>query len=161
MSKTQFLDTDAAFALRVRQLQDRLSDQMSDALIESGLKLNAKTTGMVQLLYSEGPCSKAYIAHRLQYSHQLASQRLSWLLANNMAVTEVNTTDRRQQSVKLTKAGMTEAKKLQRFLPKLRDAYKGLFLEIGIDLDASIRMADQALEKKSLSERLSPGKKSS
>jgi len=158
MSKTQFLDTDAAFALRVKQLQDRLSEQMSDALIESGLKLNAKTTGIVQLLYSEGPCSKAYIAQRLRYSHQLASQRLSWLLSHDMAVTEVNTTDRRQQIVKLTKIGTVEAKKLQRFLPKLRDAYKGLFVEIGIDLDASIAAADQALEKKPLSERLSPGK---
>lgn len=159
MIKTQFLDTDAAFALRVKQLQDRISDQMSDALIESGLKLNAKTTGIVQLLYSEGPCSKAYIAHRLRYSHQLASQRLSWLLTNDMAVTEADATDRRHQNARLTKAGMIEAKKLQRFLPKLRHAYKDLFIEIGIDLDASIAVADQALEKRSLSERLSSGKK--
>ena len=90
MIKTQFLDTDAAFALRVKQLQDRLSDQMSDALIESGLNLNAKTTGIVQLLYSEGPCSKAYIAHRLRYSHQLASQRLPWQSIQGKTLTETH-----------------------------------------------------------------------
>jgi DNA-binding MarR family transcriptional regulator len=150
----QFLDTEAAFALRAKQLVDRLYDQMAEALIERGLKIISKTMGIVQLLYSEGAQSQAQIADRLKYSHQLTAQRLAWLYDNEVVVSERDPSDARRRLVQLTPAGIEEGKKLQAFLPELIDAYDALFEEIGIDLDAAIQKADCALEQTPLKERM-------
>ena len=155
MAKIQFLDTSAAFALRVKQLQDRLAEQMEDAMAQFGLGIAGKTTGIVQLLYSEGPASTAQIAQRLRYSHQLAAQRLSWLLEHGMAIADADKNDRRRQIIKLTKRGLAQAEKLQRFLPQLRDAYADLFEELGFDLDAAIVQANSALDATPLTVRFS------
>lgn len=155
MAKTQFLDTSAAFALRVQQLQDRLMEQMEDAMAQCGLTIPGKTTGIVQMLYFEGHSSTAEIAQRLRYSHQLAAQRLAWLLEHGIASADADKNDRRRQIVKLTKRGLAEAKKLQRFLPQLHGAYSHLFEELGFDLDAAIVQANNALDAMPLADRLS------
>ena len=150
----QFLETEAAFALRVRHLADRLYDQMADALADRGLQIISKTMGIVQLLYSEGAKSQAEIADRLQFSHQLAAQRLAWLYKNDFVVSKPDPLDARRRLVQLTPAGMTEGKKLQTFLPVLISAYDGLFEEISIDLDAAIQKALCALEETPLKARM-------
>ena len=150
----QYLDTEAAFALRAKHLVDRLYDQMADALMEEGLKIISKTMGIVQLLYSEGAMSQAQIADRLKYSHQLTAQRLSWLYDNDFVVSERDPTDARRRLVQLTSAGMAEGKKLQSFLPILMHAYDALFEEIDLDLDAAIQKADGALEATPLKVRM-------
>ncbi|MEQ9315017.1 MAG: hypothetical protein RLN72_04140, partial [Henriciella sp.] len=150
----QYLDTDAAFALRTKHLVDRLDDQIADALIEKGLKIVTKTMGIVQLLYSEGAKSQADIADRLKYSHQLTAQRLAWLYDNDFAISERDPSDARRRLVQLTSAGMSEGKKLQSFLPKLIDAYQSLFEEIEIDLDAAIQRAHRALDGTPLKTRM-------
>ncbi len=151
---SQFLDTEAAFALRAKQLVDRLYEQMADALIERGLKIISKTMGIVQLLYSEGAKSQAQIADRLKYSPQLTTQRLAWLIDNEFVVSQRDPSDARRRLVQLTSAGMAEGSKLQSFLPDLISAYDALFEEIGIDLDAAIQKADVALEATPLKERM-------
>lgn len=150
----QYLDTEAAFALRAKHLVDRLYDQMADALIEQGLKVISKTMGIVQLLYSEGAKSQAEISDRLKYSHQLTGQRLAWLYDNEFVVSERDPKDARRRLVRLTSTGMVEGEKLQLFLPALIDAYDTLFEEIGIDLDAVIQRADRALQETPLKTRI-------
>ena len=150
----QYLDTEAAFALRTKHFVDRLDDQMAEALVEQGLKIISKTMGIVQLLFSEGAKSQAEIAGRLKYSHQLIAQRLTWLYDNEFAVSERDPSDARRRLVQLTPAGMAEGKKLQSFLPMLIDAYDALFEEIGIDLDGAIQQAHCALEQTSLKARM-------
>ena len=150
----QFLDTEAAFALRAKHLAERLYDQMADALVEQGLNIISKTMGIVQLLYSEGAKSQAEIAERLKYSHQLTAQRLAWLYENDFVVSERDQKDARRRLVQLTPAGLEEGEKLQAFLPILRKAYGELFEEIEIDLDAAIQKADRALEAVPLKRRM-------
>lgn len=152
----QYLDTEAAFALRTKHLVDRLYDQMADALVEKGLNIISKTMGIVQLLYSEGAKSQADIAERLKYSHQLTAQRLSWLYDNEFAVSERDPKDARRRLVQLTSAGLAEGEKLQAFLPRLIEAYDALFEEIEIDLDAAVQKADRALQETPLKARMSP-----
>ncbi|MEL6369803.1 MAG: hypothetical protein AAFR03_03690 [Pseudomonadota bacterium] len=157
----QFLDTEAAFALRAKQLAERLYDQMADALPEKGLRIASKTMGIVQLLYSEGSKSQADIAGRLRYSHQLTAQRLAWLYEHEFAVSVPDENDARRRIIQLTASGLSEGKKLQSFLPELTAAYEALFTEIGINLDAAIQKADQALDNNPLKDRManSPGAK--
>lgn len=154
MSIMQFLDTQAAFALRVKHLQDLLNSQMEMAMRDAGLAIPSKVTGIVQLLYSEGEQSIAQIASRLGYSHQLATQRIQWLLKHNMAETGIDPSDRRKQNLKLTRLGRSEGNRLQQFLPSLSDAYSSLFRELGLDLDAAIIAACSALELNSIGERI-------
>lgn len=151
----QYLDSEAAFALRTKHLVDRLYNQMADALLERGLNIISKTMGIVQLLYSEGAKSQADIAHRLKYSQQLTSQRLSWLYENEFIVSERDPKDARRRLVQLTSTGIAEGEKLQAFLPQLIEAYDALFEEIEIDLDAAIQIADRALQDTPLKTRMS------
>ena len=153
-STPQFLDTQAAFALRVTQLADRLYGQMADAMTTRDLNIVTKTMGIVQLLYSEGPQSQAEIAQRLRYSHQLAAQRLRWLYTHEYAVAEPDPDDGRRSLIRLTRAGRREGKKLQRFLPLLIEAYRSLFDELDLDVDAVVRQADAALRGRPLSQRM-------
>ena len=97
----QYLDTEAAFALRTKHLVDRLYDQMADALVEKGLNIISKTMGIVQLLYSEGAKSQADIAERLKYPHQLSAQRLSWLYDNDFVASERDPKGARRRLVHL------------------------------------------------------------
>lgn len=152
----QYLDTEAAFALRTKHLVDRLYDQMADALVDKGLSIISKTMGIVQLLYSEGAKSQADIAERLKYSHQLTAQRLSWLYDNEFVVSERDPKDARRRLVQLTSTGLQEGEKLQAFLPRLIKAYDALFEEIEIDLDAAVQKADRALQENPLKARMSP-----
>ncbi len=154
----QFLDTEAAFALRARALVDRLSDQIADAIAEWDLEIITKTMGIVQLLYSEGAKSQTEIADRLRYSQQLTAQRLSWLHDNQFVVSERDPSDARRRLVQLTATGLAEGKKLQSFLPKLARAYDDLFQEIEIDLDAVVQTADHALKAKPLKARMTRAK---
>ncbi len=155
----QFLDTEAAFALRARALVDRLADQLTDAIVDWDLKIITKTMGIVQLLYSEGAKSQTEIADRLRYSQQLAAQRLAWLHENKFVVSKRDPGDARRRLVQLTAAGMAEGKKLQSFLPVLAHAYDDLFQEIEIDLDAAVQTAERALEEKPLKARMMRTKK--
>lgn len=154
MTQIQFLETDAAFALHVKQLQDRLYGQMEVALQDFGLAIPSKTMGIVQLLYSKGPHSKASIAKTLLYSHQLTAQRLAWLLDQKMAEITPDVSDRRRQLASLTGSGIEQAEKLQDFLPRLNQAYAHLFTELDVNLNALIERASVALEETSITQRI-------
>lgn len=156
----QYLDTEAAFALRAKQLVDRLYDQMADALIEEELNIISKTMGIVQLLYSEGAKSQSDIAERLKYSHQLTGQRLTWLFDHGFAIAQRDPSDARRRLVQLTSTGVAEGEKLQTFLPRLAEAYDALFQEVGVDLDAAIQRVDRALEGNPLKARMGHGQRS-
>lgn len=157
MNETQFLDTKAAFALRVTQLSERLYGQMAESMAARDVHLATKTMGIVQLLYSEGTRSQAEIAQRLRYSHQLTAQRLSWLYKRQYAVSIPDPDDGRRSLIELTQAGQAEGAKLQNFLPLLIDSYLNLFDQLGVDLDELVQRADQLLAKVPLSERMPDG----
>ncbi|MEM8984743.1 MAG: winged helix DNA-binding protein [Pseudomonadota bacterium] len=150
----QFLDTKAAFALRVTQLSERLYADMADAMATRGLRIVTKVMGIVQLLYSEGPRSQADIAQRLRYSHQLTAQRLRWLYQHDYAMAQPDPSDGRRSLIDLTDAGRAEGEKLQRFLPLLIESYQHLFAELSLDMDALVQQADRALAATPLSERM-------
>lgn len=150
----QFLDTKAAFALRVTQLSERLYADMADAMATRGLRIVTKVMGIVQLLYSEGPRSQADIAQRLRYSHQLTAQRLRWLYQHDYAMAQPDPSDGRRSLINLTDAGRAEGEKLQRFLPLLIESYQHLFAELSLDMDALVQQADRALAATPLSERM-------
>lgn len=150
-----FLDSQAAFALRVKNLHDRLSNQIDDALHEKGFSIQGKATGIVQLIYTKGPCSASYIAEQLGFSHQLTTQRLASLYRAGIAISQPDPDDRRRNQVLLTKLGDNEAEKLQLFLPQLNVAYSDLFEELEADLNTLICSASESLARKPLIERFS------
>jgi len=150
----QFLKTEAAFGLNLSQFSDRIYAQMSDALAAEGILVPAKSTGIIQVLFSEGPCSQADIASQLRTSHQLIAQRVTALLKQSILELKPDPNDGRRKLLLLTKKGRDEGQKLQSFLPKLIRAYHDLNAEIGLDFHDLITRANRALDGRSLSDRL-------
>jgi DNA-binding MarR family transcriptional regulator len=148
-----FFDGPAAIALRTKQLLDRMADQLDPALRAGNIQIKSSTTGTIHYLFYSGPSSIAAIAGALRYSHQLATQRVNWLVKHGFARLEDDPEDRRRRRVSLTDAGWTEAVNLQALLPKLEAAYAALFEELEFDLLDAICRADAALIRKSVSER--------
>jgi DNA-binding MarR family transcriptional regulator len=149
-----FFDTRAAFAMRVGQFTAVLYEQMERCLQSHGLKLPGHTTSIVQALYHGGDHSISDLALRLRLSHQLASQRVKWLVREGFATMTASADDRRVRIVSLTAAGREEAARLQAFLPRLQASYSHLFEEVGIDLHRTVLDATAALQERSLADRL-------
>jgi DNA-binding MarR family transcriptional regulator len=139
--------------MRVGQLATAIYEQMDGFLASQGVKLPGYTTSIVQTLYHAGPQSISDLATRLQLSHQLASQRVQWLVRAGFAVVASGADDRRIRIVKLTRAGRAEAEKLQKFLPMIEAAYGDLFEEIGLDLHDAVVRASAALADRPLAPR--------
>lgn len=155
MNEIPFFATTSAFAMRVGQLSTTLYDQMDACLASYGIELPGYTTSIVQSLYHGGPQSISDLAQQLELSHQLASQRVNWLVREGFATSASGAQDRRTRIVSLSRAGRAQAAKLQEFLPILAQVYDDLFDEIGVDLhDATIR-ASVALKERSLAGRFS------
>ncbi|WP_417484448.1 MarR family winged helix-turn-helix transcriptional regulator [Maricaulis salignorans] len=154
MNEIPFFGRPAAFALRVRQASAALYEQMDQCLQAHGLTLPAYATSLVQTLYHGGPQSVSALAERLGLSHQLASQRLRWLVKEGLVVIGDDPEDRRRRLVSLTSAGQTEGDKLQAFLPRLERAYSDLFDEIGMDLHTGMVDARAALLARPLLTRM-------
>ena len=154
MSEIPFFDSRAAFALRVRQASVDLYEQMDESLQAHGLALPAYTTSLVQTLHHVGPQSVSALADELGLSHQLASQRLKWLVSEGLVEIGDDPDDRRRRQVRLTAAGREEASKLQAFLPLLERAYSHLFDEIGMDLHRGLIEARDALKASPLLARM-------
>lgn len=153
MSEIPFFTTRAAFAMRVSQLSSLLYQQMERCLVSRGLRLRGYTTSIVQTLHHAGPQSITELAGSLQLSHQLASQRVRWLVGEGFATIERGAQDRRRRIVTLTADGSAEAEKLQGFLPVLEAAYTDLFDEIGLDVDRAVLDATAALADRPLAIR--------
>jgi len=153
MKEIPFFATPAAFGMRVGQLATMIYEQMDGLLAAQGVKLPGYTTSIVQTLYHAGPQSISDLAARLQLSHQLASQRVQWLVREGFATVASGTEDRRVRIVKLTRGGRAEGDKLQRFLPILESAYGDLFEQIGLDLHDAVVRASDALTDRSLATR--------
>ncbi|WP_417490613.1 MarR family winged helix-turn-helix transcriptional regulator [Maricaulis sp.] len=145
MTEIPFFGSRAAFALRVRQASTALYEQMDECLKAHGLLLPAYATSLVQTLYHGGPQSVSALAESLGLSHQLASQRLRWLVREGLVEIGDDPDDRRRRLVSLTPAGQAEGDKLQAFLPRLEQAYCDLFDEIGMDLHQGMVDARAAL----------------
>lgn len=151
MNEIPFFNTRTAFAMRVGQLSSLLYEQMEHCLVSRGLRLRGYTTSIVQTLHHAGPQSITELAESLELSHQLASQRVRWLVGEGFATIERGAQDRRRRIVTLTADGAAEAEKLQGFLPVIEAAYADLFDEIGLDahratLDVIAALADRPLE---------------
>ena len=153
MKEIPFFATSAAFAMRVGQLATTIYEQMDGWLASQGVKLPGYTTSIVQALFHGGPQSISDLAVRLQLSHQLASQRVQWLVREGFAAVASGTEDRRIRIVKLTRPGRAEAEKLQRFLPMLEIAYDDLFDHVGLDLHDAVVRASVALAERPLAIR--------
>ncbi len=153
MKEIPFFATPAAFAMRVGQLATTIYEQMDGCLAAQGVRLPGYTTSIVQTIYHDGPQSISDLAGRLRLSHQLASQRVQWLVREGFATVASGAEDRRTRIVRLTRAGRLEGDKLQRFLPLIEKAYRDLFDQVGLDLHDAVVRASAALADQPLTSR--------
>ena len=153
MTEIPFFVSRAAFAMRVGQFAALLYDQMENCLESCEVRLPGYATSIVQVLFHGGAQSISDLARSLDLSHQLASQRVTRLVGDGLAMVVPGSADRRFRIVRLTNQGRAQAEKLQDFLPLLQDAYSDLFDEIGQDVHRAVLDAAAALARRPLSVR--------
>jgi len=139
--------------MRMDQLFTLLYDQMEDGLKARGLTLRGYVTGTVQTLFHAGPKSVSDLSSEMKLSHQLATQRVKYLVDQGFAQIDPDPDDKRRKLVSLTDEGQLEAEKLQAFLPELMAAYDDLFDEIGVDMHQAVLDATKSLEARPLVQR--------
>ncbi|MDG1416440.1 MAG: helix-turn-helix domain-containing protein [Maricaulis sp.] len=154
MKPVPHFSSHAAFGMRMQQLLNVLLEQMEGALDVSGLQIKPAETGVLNVLFHEGPSSLADVAAAMGYSHQLTTKRVNLLVKRDMARLEDDPDDKRRRRIVLTKTGLEEAERLQAFIPNLDAVFRQMFEEIGIDVFAGIMGSKEALRTRSLEDRV-------
>jgi len=150
----EFFEGPVSLGIRLRHLLELIEVQTAAAMEAAGCNVKAQCTAILLLLDCEGPLSLAEIASRLKASHQLTSQRVSWLEGGGFAEVLADPEDRRRRRVVLTEAGREEGRRLQDFLTPAEKAYADLFEELDLDLVATLIQAHENLRARPLEGRV-------
>jgi DNA-binding MarR family transcriptional regulator len=96
----------------------------------------------------------AEIANALRQPHQLVTQRVEVLIALGTVERLDDPRDGRRKILRLTPQGAAQFVRMQDCLTKVARAFGDLFEEIGCDLPGSAQRVAQALEERSVHERV-------
>lgn len=157
MPNSQFFDGPGAIGLHLQQLLYVIIEQGSSVLRAKDVKVKPNATSVVYYLHCYGSCSAAELADFLKISHQLVSQRITWLEKNSLVRIVPDSQDNRRRIVQLTSEGKKEARKLHRVLEQTTAAFSELMAEMGVDLVQVIKKMERSLVAKPLIERVAEG----
>lgn len=151
---SMFADLDAAFLARdLHRLRQEITAQSDLVMIAAGIDIPSSCTSLTLSLL-EGSQSASDLADMLGYSHQLTTQRINMLLKLELVTREASKSDARKKVIVLTDEGRRQAGRLRALLPKIDQAFRGLFDEIGFPLGRACRDALQSLGKSPVLNRI-------
>lgn len=156
MNKNRYFDSlnNAFLALFARRLSDLINVQGTALLAAQNLVTPSTSVSTVLFLAEGGAATITEISSALDFTHQMATQRINILKALGLVERIVQKQDRRSRKIILTTSGQKEAEILLAVCRDTDRALKALNLEIGCDLSAAIKQAEQCLRKKPLLARI-------
>lgn len=137
----------------LRRLIEHLDAAVEQTYVDAGLDYRPRFTPIVRALLNEGPASLRVLAKRTGVTHSAVSQTVSQMATRGWVALEAGE-DARERIVALTPFAMEKLPLLQRCWAATDVASDSLDADIGQPLaDVLIRALD-ALERRSLSDRL-------
>ncbi|NRD90741.1 hypothetical protein C8024_16755 [Sphingopyxis sp. BSNA05] len=144
----------AFVANQLMRLADLISDQGELLLQDAGIEFPARAVSYILLIGERRKISTADIAKLLRQPHQVATQRVELLITSAIVERIADPQDGRRKILRLTPSGIEQFGRLQACLEKAARAFAGLFEEIECDMPAITRRATEALEQRSVLERV-------
>jgi DNA-binding MarR family transcriptional regulator len=144
----------AFIAHQLQNLADLISEQGKMVLENADLPFPPRAVSTVLLIGERGEVSIAEIANALRQPHQLVTQRVEVLIALGTVERLDDPRDGRRKILRLTPQGAAQFVRMQDSLEKVSRAFGDLFEEIGCDLPGSAQRVAQALEERSVHERV-------
>ena len=129
-------------------------EQGKEVLENADLPFPARAVSTVLLIGESGEVSTVEIANALKQPHQLVTQRVEVLIALGTVERLDDPRDGRRKILRLTRQGADQFVRMQDCLAKVSRAFGDLFEEIGCDLPGSAQRVAQALEERSVHERV-------
>ncbi|WP_462152242.1 hypothetical protein [Pseudoalteromonas xiamenensis] len=123
-----------------------------------GLIIPVITASTLTLIAEKKSISLLEIARGLGIPHQLAAQRVKTLLKLNIIVGDKDESDKRRTNYQLTPLGEQQNHLLINYLFHADRVFSALTEEIGVDLMAALKAANQSFEERPLTERISEGR---
>ena len=158
MMPNTYTDTHPLSAAFVANLLGRLVDmiveQGEQLLLDAGLDLPSRSVSSVLMIGERGKISAADIAMALNQPHQLVTQRIELLLDMKIVKRISDPEDGRRKILMLTAKGTKQFKRLQKCLAMADRAFETLFEDIGCDLTLVTEQAMDALNSKSILDRV-------
>ncbi|HRX74690.1 MAG TPA: MarR family transcriptional regulator [Hyphomonas sp.] len=158
MSNSSFTDTHrlgtAFIAKQLEQLAEQIVGQGADMLEAAGITFPSRAVSAVLFLGENEPASTADIARALGQPHQVATQRVDLLIQLGIIERVDDPEDGRRKLLRLTPKGRDQFTILAGRLEKAGQAFDALFAEIGCDLPEVTRQVAEALQNKSLLNRM-------
>ncbi len=135
---------EAFLASKAKSLYDLIVQQGAQLLIDLGAHTPSNCTSIILLLECYDSLSTVEIAHKLNKSHQLISQRINRLETLNLIHRSVSDSDRRAKVISLTELGLEDVEKVKQACHVADHHFQALYREINLNVGESI---DQMKDK--------------
>lgn len=147
------LDDPIFLGRAVERLSDLIAEQCETMLRDQGVTIPVKSYSLVSVLAQLGSGTAADLSRQLDVSHQLVLQKIPKLVKLGLITSARDGDDARKKMFSLTREGERQWEKFQHCRNLIRQAYDGLFAEVGNVMDV-ISKASAALHRQPLGERI-------
>ena len=137
----------------VERLSVLIADQSQAVFDAMGVVIPVRSCSLMTLLAIRGGASAADLARELGHSHQLVMQKIPKLLRLGLVRQRDDDSDARRKIFELTNEGVMQLEKFEQCATLIRQAYAGLFAEVG-DVRQFVDRTVEALNEKPLDKRV-------
>lgn len=137
----------------VERLSILIEEQSQSIFNKMGVVIPVRSCSLMTVLAALGTASAADLARELGHSHQLVIQKMPKLVRLGLVQYRNDEHDARRRIFIPTDEGLAQLQKFKQSMSLIRDAYAGLFAEVG-DVRQLVDRATDALNEKPLDKRI-------
>lgn len=137
----------------VERLSILIEEQSQSVFDTMGIVIPVRSCSLMTVLATLGAASATDLARELGHSHQLVIQKLPKLIRLGLVQQRNDDDDARRRIFELTDEGLQQLRKFEDCTSLIRDAYVGLFAEVG-DVRQFVDRAINALNERPLDKRI-------
>lgn len=142
-------------ATRLKRLGEKFSLDVAKIYKEHKLDFEPKWFTTMYALYKNGPMSVQSLAQSLGFTHPAIIQFVSQMKNKLLVETKQGETDKRMNLISLTKKGAEVFESVRPLLSDIGDVTSEVLSTTGLDMLILIDKIEEALDKKSVYERIS------
>jgi DNA-binding MarR family transcriptional regulator len=137
----------------VERLSVLIEEQSQIVFDMMGIVIPVRSCSLMTVLTALGTASASDLARELGHSHQLVIQKIPKLVRLGLVQHRNDDDDARRRIFMPTDEGLAQLQKFEQCTSLIRDAYAGLFAEVG-DIRQLVDRATDALNERPLGKRI-------